>query len=387
MYDLLIKNAHLVDKSENINQIGSVAVRNGKIEKVCMQNSVYDSETIIDARGLYLSAGLIDLHCHPVAELCDLGAEADRVGIECGVSTLCDGGSAGCDTFMAMEKLVIDKSITEIFSFLNIARTGLVKIPEISHISDINIEKTKKIIASKPDRIKGVKVRVVESLEKTVGIEAVKIAKEIAVKFGLPLMMHIGESRKRKPSDTMDSFSRNAVSYLEEGDILSHYLTWEAGGLIFENGQVDRALELAIDRGVALDSCHGLNHFSSKIAKIAIDKGILPTIISTDMSAPSAAVVQSLAVVMSKFLNMGLSIDDIINMTSYNPAKLLKIDNTSGSLKIGKAANMFIFSIEDGNYCFKDGNSGETVTGEKLIEPRMTILRGKTYPAYSNYHL
>jgi predicted amidohydrolase len=219
------------------------------------------------------------------------------------------------------------------------------------------------------------------------GIKAIEIAKNIAKKNSLPVMMHIGESRARKKNDKLDSFSRDAIKMLEENDILSHFLTWEAGGMIHKNGSIYQELIDAKNRGVALDSCHGLNHFSTSIAKVAIKNDILPTVISTDLTTLSIPFVQSLPIVMSKFLNLGLSLNEIILMTTKRPAMLLKKDKFYGSIKSGMAANLFVFEIIEGSFQFNDGNSKETLVGDKMIEPRIVIHNGNTYPAFSNYHL
>ena len=157
-------------------------------------------------------------------------------------------------------------------------------------------------------------------MAETLGIDAIEIAKKLAADMDLPLMMHIGETRERVPADKMDDFSRAAVSLMENGDILSHYLTWEPGGMILKDGTVYPELEAAQKRGVVLDSSHGVNHFSFTVARHAIEKGLLPTVISTDMVTTVLPAAQSLAVVMSKFLNWGLTLDQVIEMTTINPA-------------------------------------------------------------------
>ena len=200
-------------------------------------------------------------------------------------------------------------------------------------------------------------------------------------------MIHIGETRERAAEDKMDDFSRAAVSLMESGDILSHYLTWEPGGMILKDGTVYPELEAAQKRGVVLDSSHGLNHFSLTVAQHAIEQGFLPTVISTDMVTTVLPAAQSLAVVMSKFLNWGLTIDQVIEMTTINPAIALDEESNRGSLKPGMRADITILELIKGEFEFCDGNGRERMKGNLLLEPRMVFKAGKEMPAYSRYHI
>jgi predicted amidohydrolase len=185
----------------------------------------------------------------------------------------------------------------------------------------------------------------------------------------------------------MDDFSRTAVSMLEKGDILLHYLTWAPGGMILKDGTVYDELEAARKRGVILDPSSGLNNFSFAMARHAISRDILPTVISSDMATMGWPVVQSLPVLMSKFLNMGLSVSQLIEMTTINPAKALGEEGKRGSLKPGMAADITVFELLEGDYLFGDGAGRGSLKGRILLEPRMVFKMGKSMPAYSNYHI
>ena len=237
------------------------------------------------------------------------------------------------------------------------------------------------------DIVNGVMIWAIQSLADGLGIKAIEIAKKIASDINLPLMMHVGETRSRIPNDRMDDFSRAAVSLLEEGDILSHYLTWEPGGMILKDGTVYPELEAAQNRGVVLDSCHGLNHFSFTIARHAIAKGLIPDVISSDLCSIALPAAQSLAVVMSKFINMGLSVDQVIEMTTINPAKALGEEKRRGSLKPGMSADITVMELTKGDYVFGDGRGGEIMHSDVLLEPRMVFKAGEGMPAYSRYHI
>ncbi len=270
---------------------------------------------------------------------------------------------------------------------MNIAKAGLISTPELHSLHDIDVELSRQVVEANRDSIRGIKVRAIQSLAEGVGIKGVEMAKKLANDRKGPLMMHIGEPRERMEKDPMDDFSRQAVSLLEKGDILSHFLTWEPGGMILKDGTIYPELERARQRGVYLDSCHGLWHFSFTIARHALGKGYKPSIISTDFTTINILVVQSLVVTMSKFLNLGLSLDEVIAMTTVNPAKALGEDNRRGSLKPGMPADITVMEMLKGDFLFGDGKGRDSMRGNLLLEPRMVFKAGKMQPAYSRYHI
>jgi len=387
MYDIILKNGEIIDPSQGIHLVGSVAIQDGKIAVVGKDIGETEAKKVFDMKGKIIVPGLIDIHCHPVNGFWSLGVPEEEIGLNTGVTLLCDAGSSGSANFETMRKLVIERAKTDIFCFLNIASTGLVKMPEILGKHDIDLDHSRRMIEANSDIIKGIKIRAVQTLAEGLGIEGIEIAKKLANDFGIPLMVHIGQTRKRVPFDKMDDFSRAAVSLLERGDILSHYLTWEPGGLILKDGTVYPEIEEAQKRGVVLDPCHGLNHFSFSIARYAIAHGLTPTVISTDMASIVLPVVQSLAVVMSKFLNMGLTVDQVIEMTTTNPAKALGEEKKRGSLQPGMNAHITVMELLQGDYVLGDGGGRESMYGRFLLEPRMVFKAGKAMPAYSGYHI
>jgi len=385
MVEILLKGGLVIDPSQGIHKKGSVAIQDGKIAAVGEDPS--EAEKVFDMEGKIITPGLIDIHCHPAAGFSWLGVPPDEIGLNSGVTLVCDGGTSGAANFEALRLFIVERAKTDIFCFLNLSSTGIIKIPEIWCEQNIDVESSKQVIEANPDIIKGVKIRAVQSVADGLGIRGIELAKKLAKDVNLPLMMHIGETRSRVPGDKMDDFSRAAVSLLEKCDILCHYLTWEPGGMILKDGTVYPELEAARKRGVVLDSCHGLNHFSFTVARHAIAKGLVPTVISTDMASMVLPAAQSLAVVMSKFIHMGLSLDQVIEMTTINPAKALGEEKKRGSLKPGMSADITVMELTKGDYTFCDGTGGEIIPGEELLEPRMVFKAGQWMPAYSRYHI
>ncbi|MEK7353070.1 MAG: hypothetical protein AABZ77_01005, partial [Chloroflexota bacterium] len=302
MYDLLLKYGEVIDPVQGIHDRLDVALTDGKIAAVAKDIGESEAREVIPVNGKLVVPGLIDIHCHPLAALTRTSLPPDELGLDSGVTLLCDGGSVGAANFYTMRRLVVEHARTDILCFLNMASAGLTTLPEIWDEHDINPEFTRQVADANRDIVKGIKLRAIQPLAEGPGIKAVEIAKKLASDLKMPLMLHIGESRNRVANDIMDDFSRAAVRLMEKGDILSHFMTWEAGGMFLPNGEVYPELRQARDRGVILDSCHGMSHFSFKVARQALQQGFLPTVISTDLGVRNMTIVQSLVVTMSKFL-------------------------------------------------------------------------------------
>lgn len=389
MFDILLKDALIIDPSQGIHKESSIAIAEEKIAAIGTNLPGDGAIKVYDMKGKIITPGLIDIHCHPAKGFLPGGSVPDEIGVNTGVTTLCDAGSAGAANFGLFRQLILQKTITDVFCFLNLANFGLVMIKWDSEIwdeHDINVEFSKKVIEGNRDTIKGIKIRIVPSLVGGMGVKAVEIAKRLSSEVKLPLMMHIG-NHERSPQDGLDDLSRTAVSLMEKGDILSHYLTWESGGLILRNGTIYPELESAQRRGVILDACTGLSHFSFSNARHAFANGLIPTVISTDMCEPALPAAQSMAVTMSKFLDLGLSIDQIIAMTTINPAKAIAEDDRRGGLRENMPADITVMELKKGNFIFGDGRGGEILHSEHLLEPIITIKAGKLFPAYSGYHM
>ncbi len=388
--EILLRNGLIIDPLQNIHSIGSIAVQDGKIAAVGKEVADYDANKVLEMDGRVIIPGLIDAHCHPADGLLSDADTPDNIGLRRGVTTLCDGGSAGAANFHTMRRFVITPSRTSVFCFLNLAETGLVSLPwndELSNVHDMSISHSIEVIEANRDVIRGLKIRAVQTLVDNLGIKAIEAAKKVASDVGLPIMMHIGSGDRDNCGHKMDDFSRVAVSLMEKGDILSHYLTAEAGGMILKNGTIYPELISAKERGVILDSSHGSKHLSFPITRHALSQGIPPSIISTDFSPPGASIVQSLAVTMSKFLTLGLTIDQIVEMTTLTPARMLREDKHRGSLKPGMLADITILEIKKGDFVFTDSSGGEIIHGDTLLEPIMVMKDGNISPAFSAYHL
>jgi dihydroorotase len=250
-------------------------------------------------------------------------------------------------------------------------------MPEFRDWEEINQAATEAAIEANRNIIKGIKFRLVGKFVARVGAEPVRIAKKIASRFGLPIMVHIGDTEGQVPP----SVTRELLPLMEAGDILSHIFTARQGGVLRPDGTVLPELPAAIRRGVVLDIAHGRYNFSYEVARKGIAQGILPTTISTDVVIPSlTGPVYGLAVTMSKLLALGLSLRQVIEMTTINPARALKIDHCKGSLKPGMDADVSILELLPGAWQLTDAEH-QTLIANQLIAPGTTIKRGQPIAA------
>lgn len=389
MFDILLKGATILDPSRQVDEKGSVAVKDGKIAGVGKELDAAEARTVYDLTGKVVTPGLIDIHCHPSAGVLDGGVVADETALATGVTTVCDAGSTGAGNFATMRRFIIDPSRTAIFCFLNLGHAGLVPVPlrgELVSEGDFGVEETRQVVEANRDIIRGIKIRLIDPLCQGVGMRAVEAAKKVAAELGIPLVIHVGEHRPRETGDPLDDLSRAAVSLLESGDIISHYLTDKAGGLILDDGTIYPELLAAAGRGVALDTCQGFNHFSFRTARRAFEAGLTPSVVTTDLSLNGMPVVQSLVVTMSKLLNLGLPLGDLVRMTTSRAARLIGEEERRGSLAPGRTADITVMEVTNGDYHFGDCRAGEILRAGQLIEPRMVLRAGVVLPAYSGYH-
>jgi len=376
MYDLLIKRGRVIDPSQNIDDKLDIAISGGKISKVAKDIPAQESQQVIDARDKIVTPGLIDLHCHVCGGIINICVEPDTAGVKQGVTTVVDGGSTGQAIFGGFPRYVIPSSHTTVFCFLHLGSQGLSIMPELRGWEEIDLDATAATIDSNRDVIKGVKLRLVGNIIESAGVKVVKMAKEIARKFDLPIMIHIGDVQRR----ISPTLTQEVLPLLEPGDILSHIFTAKLGGILRPDGTVLPELKEALERGVVLDVAHGWLNFSFETARRCLAQGILPTTVSSDLTTSSLPTrTYGLTVTMSKLMALGLSLEQIIQMATTNPAHALSIEDSMGSLKPGRDADVSILELLSGAWNLEDTEQ-EIMQVSKLISPNLTIKSGELIP-------
>ncbi len=377
MYDLLIRGGTVIDPSQSIHALNDVAVEAGKIARVAPGIPVAEAARVIDVPGKLVTPGLIDLHTHVYDGVNGNGVRADLGGVNAGVTTMIDAGSAGCDTFGGFPKHIIPNNETEIICFLHICRTGLATTPDIFSPSSIDLDNTIKVVSENRGVITGIKARMVSPALEIMGMEMPRLAKRAAKEAGVKLMVHIGDTEKRYDPNVI----RELLPILEEGDIVTHLFTANPGGVLDEKGELVPEAKEAKDRGVWLDTAHGRSNFSFDVGQRVLDQDLIPHCISTDLTLPGRVrTVHSMTEMMTRFLAMEFTLDQVVAMSTINPANAIGEGGRLGTLEVGRQADISVLGIEEGDWVVHDVVGGSKKT-EKAVVPVLTVKKGQVFEA------
>ena len=377
MYDLLIQGGTVIDPSQGIHGVNDVAVEDGKIARIAPSIPLEEAARILDVRGNVVTPGLIDLHTHVYHGVNSNGVEADLGGVRASVTTMVDAGSAGCDTFGGFPRHIIPNNRTEIICFLHICRTGLATSPDIFSPASIDVEKTVQVVTENRGLITGIKARMVSPALEIMGMEMPRLAKRAAQEAGVKLMVHIGDTEKRYDPSVI----RQLLPIMEEGDIVTHFFTANPGGVLDADGKLVPEAKEANDRGVWFDTAHGRLNFSFDVGERILDQGMTPHCISTDLTLPGRlSTVHSMTEMMSRFLAMGFTMDQVVTMSTLNPAKAVGVDDRLGTLGVGKQADISVLEVQDGNWVVYDVVGGARRV-DKAVLPVLTVKKGEVFEA------
>ncbi|CAM3256012.1 MULTISPECIES: amidohydrolase/deacetylase family metallohydrolase [Yersinia] len=367
MHDFIIKRARLVEGHQV-----DIVIDDGKITSVslCNENPIdfLSAKATIDLAGQYfVSAGWIDshVHCYPASPI--YHDDADLIGVASGVTTVIDAGSTGAndvDDFYTLTRA----AKTQVYAFLNIAKTGIVTQNELADMEQIDKSSVSEAIARNPGFIIGIKARMSSSVVGKNGIKPLVRAKEIQQENNqLPLMVHIGNN----PPD-LDEIA----DLLTQGDIITHCYNGKPNRILTPSGTLRESIQRALKRGVLLDVGHGSASFSFDVAEQAIKQGIYPHTISSDIYCRNRITgpVHSLAKVMSKFFTIGLNLEQVIRCVTENAAQALRLTG-KGVLAAGFDADLTIFEVKQRPQVFVD-SEGKSVTGEKYLLPLAAVVAG-----------
>jgi dihydroorotase len=369
-FDLLIKNGLVIDPISKVYGEFDVAIDSGRVfsihpsKEFGLENSAKNS---IDAKGCLVTPGLIDIHTHVFSHDTEIGIDADLVGVQQGVTTLVDAGSAGTAIFPKFIANVIEKNITQVLAWINVASVGLCSgRAELSDLTKIDVQSVIEMISQYPV-IRGIKVRMSSSVLGTSGLRPLEIAKDLSRRTGLPLMVHVGNG----PPELAD-----ILDILDAGDVVTHAFHGKKGGIL-QGDEILLQARQALNRGVLLDVGHGTSSFSIQTMKKAKIIGIKPHSISTDIYLENVSgPVYSLATTMSKFLALDFPVEEVIAAVTMAPAAILKMGHKIGSLQTGRIADISVLAIKDGAFEFVDSEK-QTFAGKQLLQAKFAIKAGK----------
>lgn len=365
MYSLIIKQGKRIDGS-----IIDILIKDGKIEAVGPElASNKTADKMIDLKGeTYVSAGWIDSHVHCFAESPIYFDDPDLAGAAGGVTSLVDAGSVGADDIDKFYQLTL-KAKTNVFSLLNISRIGLIAQNELSDMNNIDDSCFQQAIERHAGFVVGLKARMSKSVVGENGIAPLIKAKEMQKKHRLPLMVHIGNN----PPDIDE-----VADLLTRGDIITHCFNGKPNKILDDTGYLKPSIARALARGVILDVGHGGESFSFKVAEQAMRIGTYPDIISSDIYHKNRVngPVYSLAFVMTKFLCMGFSAEQVLRCVTEKAADLLSLP-AKGYLKPGFDADITLFSLKEEPTELTDAE-GEHRIGTHCFIPVAAIVGGKS---------
>ncbi|MFE6160694.1 amidohydrolase/deacetylase family metallohydrolase [Streptomyces sp. NPDC056486] len=367
-FDLVVSGGLLADPLREAPEPGDIAVRDGRIAEIAAPGTLFGDEQL-DASGLLVTPGLIDLHTHVYAPRTYLGAPADTIGVRQGVTTVVDAGSCGSDDFSDFTDNVVRPAATRVLSWLNISRHGLVHGPrELSHgPGDVVEAATEKALRDHPDQIRGIKVRMSSSVLGDSGLAPLRSAKRVAERVGRPVMVHVGN----EPPVLGD-----VLDLLGAGDVVTHAFHGKPGGLFGS----ERQARAAVARGVRLDIGHGSASLCFATAERALAAGFTPYTISTDLHARSIdGPVHSLATTLNKLLALGMTPHQVIRCATLHAAEVLGLGVDLGTLRPGSVADLTLLRREQGPVTLTDAE-GATRTGDTHLEPVAAVRAGRIHP-------
>lgn len=372
--DLLIKNGHVIDPKNNIDGVMDIAIQGNKIVQVG-RNITGQAKKVVDATGLYVTPGLIDIHGHHFfgtqrnAYLSNsfTALPPDGFTFRAGVTTVADAGGAGWRNFELFKTNVIDQSRTRVFAFLNIVGAGMSGGAHEQNLADMDPKLTAMAARANKEHIVGIKLAHYEGSEWTPTERAVEAGKQA----GIPVMVDFGRSEPPLPLATL------LLEKLRPGDILTHCYGGVSGReKLVENGKLQPWALQAQKRGIIFDVGHGGGSFQFAQAIPAIKQGLKPNSISTDLHTGSMnGGMKDMLNVMSKLLNIGLTLNEVITASTWNPAKIIHREEL-GHLTAGAPADVALFSLDQGRFGYIDVD-GFKITGDKKLTCQLTVRDGR----------
>jgi len=362
LYDVIIKNGIVIDPSQEIYEPMDVAISKGRIVDVRKGINASNSRYVIDASEMIVSPGLVDIHVHCCYGIAHLAIDPELICLAKGTTTVLDAGSTGELNFMGFRKYIIERARTRIYALLNIESLGMIeysrtnqKWPSLITGRDelfINIEGTVDMIKRNRDVILGIKWA-------HHGVEGVKLARKAADRAGCLLMAE-------------NHHQPETLKYMNKGDVITHLYHGlrmkQHDGLLDEDGNVQSEFFDAVKRGVIMDVGHGARSFRWPVAEKGIEQGIRPDTISTDLHAGSFnGPAYDMPTTMSKFLYLGLSLEEVIRASTTKPAEVLGKGDEIGTLKIGACGDVTVMKLIEGRFPLEDVEGESRLCRKRLI--------------------
>lgn len=380
-YDLLIKGGTVLDPGSGLNGRLDIGIIGQRITAIAPQLPREGASEVIDATGLLITPGLVDLHTHVYWGVVELGVEADPIAGRSGCTTMIDAGSAGASSYDGFRRYIIEQAACRIYALLNLSTLGLISLAagEYEDLRYCKVEAAIRTIEANRDTILGVKVRAGGGSCGANGIAPVDLGRAVADRVGLPLMIHIAQSGVG-PRGATSPLLHEVLERMRPGDILTHCFTGQNMGIVDRDGKLLPEVEAALARGVLFDVGHGAAGCSVQVARDALAAGLKPHIISTDIHVQNAwGPVYDLPTTLTKFLALGMTLEEVILCATRNPAAALGKADELGRIAVDGHADLGLFRLEEGSFEFMDSYGVPSSARQRLV-PITTICKGKVMP-------
>jgi dihydroorotase len=364
-YDLLIKGGRVIDPARRLDRLMDVAITRGRIAAVQPDIAASRAAETLDATGKLVVPGLIDVHTHARTK------EMPGIVLSNGVTSLVDGGSQGADRIdeiVAVAKGAPNRALV----LLNIARTGILPDGELMDISRADVAAARQAIARYPGLVVGIKARLSRGVAGANDLEALRRAQAVVTPLRLPVMIHVGDTASPLPA---------ILALLKPGDIVTHVYAPPPNGIFDRAGRLLPEVLAARRRGIRFDIGNGrTEHLEWSVAERAIAQGFLPDTISSDWTdLGRTEQVFDFPNVLSKFLLLGMPLDQVIARGTSRAATMYPAFKDLGTLRVGAPADVAILELRSGTFEFVD-NYRNTRTGSQKLFPSAVVMGGKRIP-------
>lgn len=364
---ILIKGGTVIDPSRGINGVMDVFALGGRIEDPL---KVSNPDHVIDAGGCVVTPGLIDFHCHFFNRGTEIGVTPDNAFLPQGVTGIVDMGSAGISNFESFYESVMASCQMRTFAYLNVCRTGLVttKYPENLDPAFFDQEKIAMLLNKYQDCLLGLKIRQSKEIVGPLGIEPLKATLKIAGELNCSVAVHT----TNPPCEIGE-----IASILRKGDIFSHVFQGKGSNIVDEAGKIRPEIREAQSRGVFFDTADGRAHSCMSVIRAALNGNFFPDTLSTDQTRGNLfdPCVFGLPMIMSKYLEIGYPLENVVASCTSIPAKILGMQGKLGTLQQGAFADIAVFRMKPYSRDYTD-HQGTALQIKQLMVPVMTILNG-----------
>jgi dihydroorotase len=371
-FDLILAGGMVLNPASGLKQELDLGVAGERITALGPKLPRENAKKILDVRGCCVTPGLIDFHVHSYWGVNPYGFNADPICLASGVTTAVDAGSAGPVNFLGFKKLVYQPSRTRMLAFVALAQHGVLNDPgELENLKFADPDGAAQSVSDARNVGVGIKVRLHKKAVGDHGREALRMAVRTGEACKAPVMVHIGNT-----GISMEEI----VDTLRVGDIITHCYTPQKPSIVDENGRLREAVRKAHERGVIFDVGHANGHFDFDLVRRAMADGLLPDIISTDLHGrmgPGNPVVD-MPTTLTKFLHLGLSLEQAVAACTTNPARAIGWQDRLGNLEIGREADIAVLQLVDGPTKLRDCVGGEWNVNQRLAA-KWTIRRGELF--------